>query len=139
MNFEIQVLGYQRTLQATDLWKVGPEYEAGYLSDKFEAAWERRVNAANEWNEGLEDGRITPPAFTRFIWSIKSITGGFEYRNRRAALEKQWREVDGRKQASLAWALNDVLGHIFWIGGVSKVRIFKRPQIQTNLLHAGPR
>ncbi|KAJ6577414.1 P-loop containing nucleoside triphosphate hydrolase protein [Mycena capillaripes] len=99
----IMVLGYQRTLQATDLWKVSPEQEAGPLSEKLEAAWAQRVKTADEWNAGLDDGRITPPMFTRFIWSIKAIAGGREYRT------------------SLAWALNDVLGHLFWIGGASKV------------------
>ncbi|KAJ7116426.1 P-loop containing nucleoside triphosphate hydrolase protein [Mycena epipterygia] len=117
----IMVLGYQRTLQATDLWKVGPEQEAGYLSEKLDAAWIRRVNAAEEWNAGLESGQVKPPVFTRFRWSVKALAGGFGYRDRRAALEKQWREVDGRKQASLAWAMNDILGHLFWIGGVYKV------------------
>ncbi|KAF7330282.1 ABC protein [Mycena venus] len=117
----IMKLGYQRTLQATDLWKVGPELEAGYLSEKLDAAWTKRVNAANEWNAGLDDGRINPPMFKRLIWAITALKGGLDYRNRRAALEKQWREVTGRKHASLAWAMNDVLGHMFWFGGVSKV------------------
>ncbi|KAJ7454706.1 hypothetical protein FB451DRAFT_1184568 [Mycena latifolia] len=68
----MMVLGYQRTLQATDLWRVGPEQEAGYLSDKLEAAWDQRVNAADEWNAGLDDGRINPPVAwplpASFIW-----------------------------------------------------------------------
>lgn len=115
------MLGYQRTLQATDLWKVGPEQEAKYLSDKLEATWERRVKAADDWNAGLADGRNNPPVFTRVVWVIKSLGSGLKYGSRRAALEQRWREVDGRREASLAWALNDVLGHLFWIGGVFKV------------------
>ncbi|KAJ7678473.1 ABC protein [Mycena rosella] len=117
----IMVLGYQRTLQATDLWKVGPEQEAGYLSEKLEAAWEQRVFAAEEWNAGLDDGRVKPPPFTSFLWSLKALASGIKYRDRRSALEKCWREVDGRKEASLARAMNDVLGHLFWIGGAYKV------------------
>ncbi|KAJ7221015.1 ABC protein [Mycena haematopus] len=117
----IMILGYQRTLQATDLWKVGPEQEAGYLAEKLDAAWARRVNAANEWNAGLDNGRITPPMFLRLIWAVKALRSGVYYRNRRATLEKRWREVTGRREASLAWSLNDVLGHLFWIGGASKV------------------
>ncbi|KAJ6570146.1 ABC protein [Mycena vulgaris] len=117
----IMVLGYQRTLQATDLWKVAPEQEAGYLSEKLDAAWEQRVIAAEEWNARLDDGRANPPAFTRFLWSVKALAGGPKYRARRAALEKRWREVDGRREASLAWAMNDILGHLFWIGGAYKV------------------
>ncbi|KAJ7510427.1 ABC protein [Mycena galericulata] len=117
----IMVLGYQRTLQATDLWKLGPEQESGYLSEKLDEAWARRVKAAEDWNAGLDDGRIVPRVLTRFFWSIRALAGGFEYRARRSVLEKQWREVGGRKEASLAWAMNDVLGHLFWIGGVFKV------------------
>ncbi|KAJ7039618.1 ABC protein [Mycena alexandri] len=117
----MMVLGYQRTLQATDLWKVGPEQEAGYLSEKLDAAWLRRVEAAAEWNADLDAGRVGPPVLTRFVWSIKALAGGTEYRNRCAASEKRWREVDGRKQASLAWAMNDVFGHLFWYGGAFKV------------------
>ncbi|KAJ7650716.1 ABC protein [Roridomyces roridus] len=111
----IMILGYQRALQATDLWKVAPQQEAGYISDKFEAAWLQRCTAANEWNTGLDEGTINPGLFTRISWSIR---GG---RTRRAALEKQWRQVGARRQASLAWALNDVLSSFFWLGGVSKV------------------
>jgi ATP-binding cassette, subfamily C (CFTR/MRP), member 1 len=33
----------------------------------------------------------------------------------------QWRKADGKKQASLAWAMNDVLGFNFWVGGLFKV------------------
>ncbi|KAF7375203.1 ABC protein [Mycena sanguinolenta] len=117
----MMILGYQRTLQATDLWKVGPEQEAGYLAEKLDAAWARRVKEAKEWNVGLDDGRIAPPIRLRFIWAVKALRAGTGYRNRRAALEKRWREVTGRREASLAWSLNDVLGHLFWIGGASKV------------------
>lgn len=136
----MQVLGYQRTLQATDLWKVGPDQEAGYLSEKLDAAWERRVIAAEEWNAGLDDARIDPPVFTRFMWSVKALAGGFHYSARRAALEKRWREVDGRKEASLAWAMNDVLGHLFWIGGAFKASFcsYSLSKIQTGSL-AGSR
>ncbi|KAJ6630972.1 P-loop containing nucleoside triphosphate hydrolase protein [Mycena sp. CBHHK59/15] len=115
----MMILGYQRTLQATDLWKVGPMQESGYLSEKLDEAWARRVNAANEWNAGLD--KVTPPLLTRFLWSVKSLASGMHHSDRRSALEKHWREVDGRKKASLAWALNDVLGHLFWIGGAYKV------------------
>ncbi|KAJ6548467.1 ABC protein [Mycena capillaripes] len=113
----MMVLGYQRTLQATDLWKVGPEQEAGYLAEKLDAAWARRVKSADEWNAGLADGRSNPPMRKRLGWDIKALGS----RDRRAALEKQWRDAEGRREASLAWALNDVFGHVFWIGGAFKV------------------
>ena len=43
-------------------------------------------------------------------------------RKARDSLEKKWRKVDhGRREASLAWSLNEVFGHLFWIGGAFKV------------------
>ncbi|KAJ6632266.1 P-loop containing nucleoside triphosphate hydrolase protein [Mycena sp. CBHHK59/15] len=113
----MMVLGYQRTLQASDLWKMGPEQESEYLADKLDAAWDRRVAEAAEWNARLDRGEIKPGVFKRLGWSVKSLAPGTNF----AALETRWLEVDGRKSASLAWALNDVLGHLFWKGGVFKV------------------
>nr|GAT50189.1 ABC protein [Mycena chlorophos] len=117
----IMRLGYQRTLQATDMWRVSPDQEAGILCEQLEAAWDRRVAAATNWNDGLADGRSNPSVFKRGVWILRSLSAGTRFRQQRSALEKSWREKDGRREASLAWALNDVLGHIFWWGGVSKV------------------
>ncbi|KAF7327458.1 ABC protein [Mycena kentingensis (nom. inval.)] len=114
-------LGYQRTLQATDLWRVAPEHEAGYVAEKLDAAWERRVQAANDWNSGLVDGRSKAPVLRRGVWTIKALCRGNGFRRHRAAQEKEWREANGRKDASLALALNDVFGHMFWSAGVFKV------------------
>lgn len=54
-------------------------------------------------------------------------------------MEKKWRDVDGRKHASLAWALNDVVGWRFWSGGVSKVSAVELvvQTITEHLLYAG--
>ncbi|KAJ7097441.1 ABC protein [Mycena epipterygia] len=109
----MMVLGYQRTLQASDLWKMGPEQEAGYLTDALDAAWARRVAAAAEWNARLDSGEAKAALLKRMLWSLPGRD--------RAALEKKWREGPGRREASLAWSLNDVLGHLFWRGGVFKV------------------
>ncbi|KAJ7852235.1 ABC protein [Mycena leptocephala] len=110
----MMVLGYQRTLQAADLWRMGPEQEAGYLTDALEAAWARRVEKAGEWNGRLERGEVGPPLVKRVKWALRG-------KEKREELEREWREKDGRREASLAWALNDVLGHMFWKGGVFKV------------------
>ncbi|KAI0649348.1 ABC protein [Trametes meyenii] len=114
-------LGYQRTLQATDLWKVDESRESGRLGTQLDEAWARRVLAASEWNAQLANGEIQPSALKRAKWSLQALRGKGSYSERRAALEAQWREVDGRKEASLAWALNDVLGRDFWFGGLFKV------------------
>ncbi|KIO14752.1 hypothetical protein M404DRAFT_119962 [Pisolithus tinctorius Marx 270] len=127
---DIMVLGYQRTLQASDLYKLDPSREAGPLSERLEAAWFKRVQAAADWNVRLESGEIRPSVLRRLVWAIIAIPSrmdrkhGSEKRNyseRRAALEKHWKDVDGKKAASLAWALNDVFGWSFWLGGVFKV------------------
>ncbi|EUC58392.1 ABC transporter protein YOR1 [Rhizoctonia solani AG-3 Rhs1AP] len=42
----LMTLGWQRTLQAPDLWRVSPEEEAGWLSQSLDEAWARRVEKA---------------------------------------------------------------------------------------------
>ncbi|KIJ66694.1 hypothetical protein HYDPIDRAFT_149564 [Hydnomerulius pinastri MD-312] len=123
---DIMVLGYQRTLQASDLYKMDVAREAGTLSEKLEAAWARRVAAAASWNERLDKGELDPPFLKRMSFAFRAIRASEDkeartYRERRAALVRRWREVEGRKEASLTWALNDVFGSMFWIGGVFKV------------------
>ncbi|KAJ7708108.1 P-loop containing nucleoside triphosphate hydrolase protein [Mycena rosella] len=109
----MMVLGYQRTLQAADLWKMGPEQEAGFLTDALDAAWAQRVAAAAEWNARVDRGEARAGLLRRAGWALPGRD--------RAALEGAWRKEAGRREASLAWALNDVLGHLFWRGGVFKV------------------
>lgn len=116
-----QVLGYQRTLQATDLWKLDETRQAGFLSDKLEASWTYRTRVADEWNVRLASGEIRPSLLKRTGWNLRSLAHVTEYSKMRAQLEKQWLEVGGRKEPSLAWALNDVFGWRFWSGGLSKV------------------
>jgi len=124
----IQVLGYQRTLQASDLYKIDPSRESGVLAAKLEAAWLRRVETAADWNARLESGELSPSLLKRISWAFRSISSTGEqqktsWSKRRAALERHWRECEGRKEASLAWALNDVFGNMFWTGGAFKARI----------------
>ncbi|KAL6299258.1 P-loop containing nucleoside triphosphate hydrolase protein [Sparassis latifolia] len=116
----IMLLGYQRTLQATDLWKLGEEMEAGYLGEKLDVAWARRLQAANEWNTKLAHGDLRPGLMNLLRWNIQAFLSG-HYTKRREELEQHWRYVDGKKQASIAWALNDVFGASFWLGGAFKV------------------
>ena len=123
-------MGYQRTLQATDLWKLDEARQCGTLSKQLDAAWDRRVRDAEEWNQRLASGEVNPGWFLRFQWFFIALLAlgkaprskGSSFGERRAALESRWRDVDGRKHASLAWALNDTLGLSFWLGGLFKVR-----------------
>ncbi|RPD52985.1 hypothetical protein L227DRAFT_513981, partial [Lentinus tigrinus ALCF2SS1-6] len=74
-----------------------------------------------DWNTRLANGEIKPGICKRTKWAVQALRGKGSYRERRAALETHRREVDGRKQASLAWRLNDVLGRNFRFGGLFKV------------------
>lgn len=122
----IQVLGYQRTLQASDLYKLDTSRESGVLAAKLEGAWQRRVRAAADWNARLKSGELRPSLFKRVGWAISAISRGKDttWSQRRAAFQKHWRESAGRKEASLTWALNDVFSSTFWIGGAFKAWIF---------------
>ncbi|KAG6918643.1 hypothetical protein DXG01_012762 [Tephrocybe rancida] len=119
----IMTLGYQRTLQATDLWKVDPAREAGPLSAKLDAAWDRRTAEAAAWNTKLERGEIKPSFLKRSRWAIQALAHGRHFSEKLALYESEWREKDGRKEPSLAWALNDTLGFYFWTAGAFKTII----------------
>ncbi|KAG1750098.1 ABC protein, partial [Suillus lakei] len=126
---DITVLGYQRTLQASDLYKMDPSRESAALATKLEAAWQRRVKAAANWNARLESGELRPSLFKRTGWALRAISRNGQkqdatWSERCAAFQNHWRESEGRKEASLAWALNDVFRNMFWIGGVFKACIF---------------
>ena len=110
-------LGYQRTLQAPDLWKMDSTRECGVLSRGFDDAWARRCAVAEEWNARLEKGEVNPSMMTRVRWLFTSLHGGPDTKES----ERRWRVKDGRKEPSIAGALNDVLGWTFWSGGLFKV------------------
>ncbi|KAG2348012.1 ABC protein [Suillus weaverae] len=119
---DITVLGYQRTLQASDLYRMDPSRESAVLAAKLEAAWQRRVKAAADWNARLESGELRPSLFKRTGWAIRAISRngqkqGATWSERRATFQNHWRGSEGRKEASLAWALNDVFRGMFWVFG----------------------
>lgn len=127
-------MGYARTLQATDLYKVDKSRSAEVLSNGLEEAWKRRVEAAKVYNERLEKGEVKPGLGRRGVWWSKrilkncrrSVFGrkGSGERGKELTKEEQelkWRKAK-RKRASLVWALNDVIGSRFWIAGIYKVR-----------------
>ncbi|KAG2075302.1 ABC protein, partial [Suillus decipiens] len=123
---DIMVLGYQRTLQASDLYKMDPSRESAFLATELEAAWQRRVKAAADWNARLESGELKPSLLKRAGWAIRAILmngqkQGATWSEQCAAFQNNWRESEGRKEASLAWALNDVFRGMFWIAGAFKV------------------
>ena len=121
------ILGYQRTLQVPDLWKMDQSRQSGFLSDKLDASWANRVQVANEWNAKLDSGEISPGARRRVWWYIlclypTKVNGrSVSVSERLEGIEKEWREKSGRKHASIAGALNDTFGWHFWAGGLFKV------------------
>ncbi|KAH9929982.1 P-loop containing nucleoside triphosphate hydrolase protein [Fomitopsis serialis] len=117
----LMVLGYQRTLQATDLWKLDDAREAGALGAQFDAAWAARVQAAAEWNAQLAAGELHPPLWLRIRWFLVALVHLARFAETRRELERAWREGGGRREPSIAWALNDVFGWTFWTGGIFKV------------------
>ena len=79
------------------------------------------MQEANEWNTRLASGEINASLLKRSFWNARALASGRERQKRRASLEADWRECAGRKEASLAWALNDTFGWSFWVGGLFKV------------------
>ncbi|KAJ4479332.1 ABC protein [Lentinula aciculospora] len=116
----LMVLGYQRILQASDLWKMDETMASAYLSEQLDKAWTRRVQQSNEWNMKLRLGEISPGVLRRMVWFVRALASS-DPRSRRRLLERHWRDVGGKREASLAWSLNEVFGHLFWIGGAFKV------------------
>jgi len=127
----VQTLGYQRTLQATDLWRLNESYTSAVLSKKFDESWTSRKEKADAWNVKLVEGLIKPNLLRRLFWLLLSISRGRNYVEHRNTLEKHWRDYHGKQEASIALSLNDALGYFFWVGGLSKVRlqhIFRRQE-----------
>lgn len=80
-------IGYQRTLVATDLWKMNEDFEAGHLSELLLSNFEKRRFKVEEWNKALEDGSYKPGVLRRTWWKV--------------------RKTDGKRKVGLALALSD--------------------------------
>ncbi|KIM40488.1 hypothetical protein M413DRAFT_19157 [Hebeloma cylindrosporum] len=106
----IMTLGYQRTLQATDLWKLDESYASAVLSKRFDESWTSRKAKADAWNAKLAEGLIKPSLIRRFVWLLLSISNGRNYLEHRNTLEQHWRDYRGKQEASIALSLNDALG-----------------------------
>jgi hypothetical protein len=104
-------LGYARPLEVPDLYKLQDNRSATYISEKILASFEARRKKADAYNARLASGEIKPGL--RAIWWM--------LRGNRAEKEKQWREVGGKKKASLVYAMNDSVKWWFWSGGILKV------------------
>ncbi|EGN97738.1 hypothetical protein SERLA73DRAFT_111068 [Serpula lacrymans var. lacrymans S7.3] len=104
-------LGHMRPLEATDLYKLPHERTAAQIADKILASFDERCKRADEYNVRLTRGDIGPGL--KGLWW--SATGN------RVERERQWRENDGKRQASLVLAINDSIKWWFWSAGILKV------------------
>lgn len=84
------------------------------LATKLTEAWEKRKLAADQWNASLDSGERRPGSSKRLLWKIR--TRGDAERLR--ILEETWR-IHARRTPDIVWALSDVFGFQFWLGGLS--------------------
>jgi hypothetical protein len=105
-------LGYARPLEAPDLWKLQDERGSAVIAERINASFDRRVAEAAEFNKRLANGEIKP-GMRKLWWML--TPGSVE------AKEKKWREVDGKKKASLLWAMNDSVKWWFWTSALLKI------------------
>ncbi|SCV70702.1 BQ2448_3464 [Microbotryum intermedium] len=101
------IVGYQRTLVATDLWKLPPSMECGPLADQLMENFERRRKEVEAWNQSLDDGSFKPSILRRGWWKMRASIG--------------LGAADGRRKPGLALALSDTFKYQFWSAGVIKV------------------
>jgi hypothetical protein len=104
-------LGFARPLEAPDLYKLQEGRGASLIASAIEKSYDTRRTKAAEYNERLAKGEIGP-GLKGLWWSIRGV---------RAEREKQWREKDGKRRASLVLAMNDSVFWWFWSGGILKV------------------
>ncbi|SGY78695.1 BQ5605_C008g04915 [Microbotryum silenes-dioicae] len=100
-------VGYQRTLVATDLWKLPPTMECGPLADQLMENFERRRKDVEAWNQSLDNGSFKPSVLRRGWWKMRASIG--------------LGAADGRRKPGLALALSDTFKYQFWSAGVIKV------------------
>ena len=104
-------IGYARPLEPSDLYELQDHRSAARIASLINESFDRRVKEAAEYNARLAKGEISP-GLKGLWWTIRGV---------RQEREKKWREGDGRKKASLVWAMNDSVKWWFWSAGILKV------------------
>jgi ATP-binding cassette subfamily C (CFTR/MRP) protein 1 len=104
----IVTLGHRRSLEPTDLWALDESRSAAVLSRNLLANFRAREDGAREFNARFDARSFRPSLARRSWWKVRS---------------KIFRlgRPDGRKEASLAWALSDTFYWRFWTAGLLKV------------------
>ena len=107
----LMILGAQRPLQPTDLYKMDEKRTAKVLSEKFELDWARRIAKCQEYNAKVAKGEIKLPLKQRLLsWRL-----GKEQKEKRW---KQWCEKDGKRQPNFFWAALNIAGWRLWSAAV---------------------
>lgn len=133
----IMVLGYQRALEATDLYKLGESKASRLQSERLLAIWDRRVEEARVHNERLQSGEMPIAASKRFQWRrqmlFNSITGrgikniGIEERERLwrapppAVVTAEQPSQSGHKEAQIYSAVIEMFKRELVVGSICKV------------------
>lgn len=114
------LVGYQRPLQPTDLWKLPEELEAGPLADALMDNFNRRRKNVEDWNKAIDDGSFKPSALRRTWWRAQKAMGRGD--------------GTGKRKIGLAMALSDTFRWRFWSSGFIKV-IGDTAQVRAPCLH----
>ncbi|KAJ1032245.1 hypothetical protein NDA18_001737 [Ustilago nuda] len=138
----IMVLGYQRPLEATDLWQLSEDLSAKQLGGQLNRDWDRRVRKAKEYNAKLVSGEIQPGWRRRTSWALGSTlkpkAGNTKQREARwrappkptpsnaapagsGKPAKTVKDPSGHMKPSLVWAMHDQLGWKLWSGLIFKI------------------
>lgn len=104
------IVGYRRTLEPKDLWKLTPELESGYLNEKLMSNFNRRISNVKAHNASIKDGSYKPSLYRRNVWKVQSKVFGYG-------------RADGIRNTGfcLAGAISDTFFYQFWGGGAIKV------------------
>ncbi|PWN35761.1 uncharacterized protein FA14DRAFT_167758 [Meira miltonrushii] len=99
----IMILGFQRALEATDLYKLGPSQGSEVMSKEFLRLWDASVKKADEYNVKLQNGEI-PVGWRRNLnWKLANAYFTLTGRSKRALnleeREKQWRSPPPKSQS----------------------------------------
>ncbi|KAH8926744.1 hypothetical protein BT69DRAFT_1214722 [Atractiella rhizophila] len=122
----LMALGYLRTLQASDLYKLAKDASekdmtSGYLATRLLEAFEEKERRVEQWNTALAEGTLSS---STILWARFKLfflpwkrTDKYkkEKKDRKHPLEYLEREAD------LVAALNDVFWWRWWSGGCLKV------------------
>lgn len=78
------LLGYRRPLEATDFWAMDKSRSAEFLSQRLLDHWEKRVSAAESYNQSIADGSRRPGLLLKTRWATNYAIMGLVFRRPKA-------------------------------------------------------